>query len=54
MILYVRSRKKVKIFWLLVIDYLQFAEQQTVTVMILGRKYSKYNVPEQFVEMLLL
>ena len=35
-------------------DYLQYSEQQTLTVMTLARKYSKYNVPLQFVEMLLL
>ena len=36
------------------IDYLQFAEQQTLTVIKLARKYSKYNVPHQFAEKLLL
>ena len=35
-------------------DYLQFAEQQTVNCYDIGyRKYSQYNVPQQFVEMLL-
>ena len=33
-------------------DYLQFAEQQ-IAVMTLARKYSKDNVPRQFVEMLI-
>ena len=50
----VNPRNEVKIFQLLVTDYLQFAEQQTLTVMTLARKYSKYNVPQQFAEMLLL
>ena len=35
-------------------DYLQFAEQQTLTVMTMARKHSKYDVPQQFAEMLLL
>ena len=52
MILCVRPKKEIKIFQLLVTDYLQFAEQQTLN-MTLARKYSKYNVPQQFVEMLL-
>ena len=49
----VNPRKEFKIFQLLGTDYLQFAEQQTLTVMTLARKYSKYNVPQQFAEMLL-
>ena len=35
-------------------DYLQFAEQQTLNCYALARKYSKYNVLQQFVEILLL
>ena len=38
----------------MVTDNLQFSEQQTLTVMTLARKCSKYNVPQQFAEMLLL
>ena len=34
-------------------DYLQFAVQQTL-IMTFARTYSKHNVPQQFVEMLLL
>ena len=37
----------------MVTNYLQFAKQQTLYCMTLARKHSKYNAPQQFVEMLL-
>ena len=49
-----KAKIEVKIFQLLVTDYLQFAKQQTLNCYDIGKKYLKYNEPQQLVEMLLL